>query len=79
MIKTIKDFKFSVAIDGGAASGKSTASKIIAKHFNFKLLNSGRLYRFLAFNLIKDNNPNIQNMYYNNRIKRTNLIMKERI
>ena len=28
------------------------------------------------FNLIKDNNPNIQNIYYDNRIKRTNLIIK---
>ena len=28
------------------------------------------------FNLIKDNNPDIQNVYFNNRIERTNLIIK---
>jgi salicylate hydroxylase len=28
------------------------------------------------FNLIKDNHPNIKNMYFNNRVKRTNLIIK---
>jgi len=48
------NFKFSVAIDGSAASGKTTGSKIIAKYFNFKLLSSGRLYRYLAYKMIKD-------------------------
>ena len=28
------------------------------------------------FNLIKDNNPDIQNVYFNNRLKRTNLVIK---
>ena len=54
MINKINSLKFSIAVDGSAASGKSTGSKIIAKHFNFKLLNSGKLYRFLAFNMLKD-------------------------
>ncbi len=54
MINKINNLKFSIAVDGSAASGKSTGSKIIAKHFNFKLLNSGKLYRFLAFNMLKD-------------------------
>jgi len=54
LINKINSLKFSIAVDGSAASGKSTGSKIIAKHFNFKLLNSGKLYRFLAFNMLKD-------------------------
>ena len=54
MINKVKNLEFSIAIDGSAASGKTTGSKIIAKHFNFKLLSSGRLYRFLAFRMIKD-------------------------
>ena len=54
MIYKVKNLEFSIAIDGSAASGKTTGSKIIAKHFNFKLLSSGRLYRFLAFRMIKD-------------------------
>ena len=47
-----KNFKFSIAIDGGSASGKTTGSKIIAKKFKFKLLSSGRLYRYLAYKII---------------------------
>ena len=47
-MKFKKNFTFSIAIDGGAASGKSTGSKIIAKFFNFKLLISGELYRYIA-------------------------------
>tara|TARA_B100000579_G_C22673606_1_gene776848 strand:+ start:101 stop:766 length:666 start_codon:yes stop_codon:yes gene_type:complete len=75
LIKTIKDFKFSIAIDGGAASGKSTASKMIAKHFNFKLLNSGRLYRFLAFSMIKDK-KNLKDKKYLKKISENISISK---
>ena len=32
-MKLNKNFTFAIAIDGGAASGKSTGSKIIAKFF----------------------------------------------
>ena len=53
-MKFKKNFTFSIAIDGGAASGKSTGSKIIAKFFNFKLLISGELYRYIAYKIIKD-------------------------
>ena len=48
------NISFSIAIDGGAASGKSTASKIIAKAFNLKLLTSGELYRYVAYKMIID-------------------------
>ena len=51
-----KNFKFSIAIDGSSASGKTTGSKIIAKKFKFKLLSSGRLYRYLAYKIIKNKN-----------------------
>ena len=51
-----KNFKFSIAIDGSSASGKTTGSKIIANKFKFKLLSSGRLYRYLAFKIIKNRN-----------------------
>ena len=49
-----KKFNFSIAIDGGSASGKTTGSKIISKEFNFKLLSSGKLYRYLAYKIIKN-------------------------
>ena len=53
-MKLNNKYSFSIAIDGGAASGKSTGSKIISKNFNLKLLISGELYRYMAFRMIKD-------------------------
>ena len=49
------NFIFSIAVDGSSASGKTTGSKIIAKRFGFKLLSSGKLYRYLALRIIKNN------------------------
>jgi len=43
--------KFIVAIDGTAGSGKGTIGKEASKHFNFKYLDTGLLYRALALNL----------------------------
>ena len=42
--------KFIVAIDGTAASGKGTLGKKIAKHFDFNYLDTGILYRIVAYN-----------------------------
>ena len=49
-----KNIKFTIAVDGGSASGKTTGSKLIAKKFNFKLLSSGKLYRYLAYRIISN-------------------------
>ena len=46
--------KFSIAIDGSSASGKTTGSKILANKFKFKLLSSGKLYRYVAFKVINN-------------------------
>ena len=54
MIK--KNIKFSIAIDGSSASGKTTGSKILSKKFNFKLLSSGKLYRYLSYKIINNKN-----------------------
>ena len=43
--------KFIVAIDGTAGSGKGTIGKRASEHFNFRYLDTGLLYRALAFNL----------------------------
>jgi len=51
-----KNIIFSIAVDGGSASGKTTGSKFISKKFNFKLLSSGKLYRYLSYKIIKNNN-----------------------
>ena len=41
--------KFVVALDGTAASGKGTLAKNIAKHFGFNYLDTGLLYRVVAY------------------------------
>ena len=59
-------FKFSIAVDGSSASGKSTGSKYISKNFGFRLLSSGKLYRYVAYKIIKNK------LNYNNKfIKKT--------
>ena len=43
-----------IACDGESASGKSLASKMIAKKFRLFCLNSGLIYRYASFLIIKD-------------------------
>ncbi|MFL2812810.1 MAG: (d)CMP kinase [Paracoccaceae bacterium] len=43
--------KFVVAIDGTAGSGKGTLGKRIAEHFDFHYLDTGILYRIVAYYL----------------------------
>jgi len=50
-----KKINFSIAIDGSSASGKTTGSKIISEKYKFKLLSSGKLYRYIALKIIKNN------------------------
>ncbi|NQZ65979.1 MAG: (d)CMP kinase [Mycoplasmatales bacterium] len=49
-----------IAIDGPSGSGKSTIAKLIAKKYNLKYINTGLVYRALAFKLI-ELGINIQN------------------
>ena len=51
----MKNIFFSIAVDGSSASGKTTGSKFISKKFNFKLLSSGKLYRYISYKIIKNN------------------------
>lgn len=44
-----------IAIDGPAASGKSSAAEQVAKKLNFKRLDSGLIYRALTYLMIKNN------------------------
>ena len=68
------NFIFLIGVDGSSASGKTTGSKIIAKRFGFKLLSSGKLYRYLALRIIKNNGK-----YNHNFIKKVakNLNLKK--
>ncbi len=43
-----------IAIDGGAATGKSTISKILAKNLNLEYINTGEMYRFLTYIAVKN-------------------------
>lgn len=47
--------KYKIAIDGPSASGKSVVAKRIAKLFNLNYINTGLVYRAIAFWLINKN------------------------
>ena len=49
-----KKIKLRLALDGFSASGKSLAAKLISKKFKLNLLNSGLLYRYAAFLILKN-------------------------
>ena len=42
-----------ISCDGGAATGKSTGAKMIAKKYKLKFLSSGLLYRYASFLILK--------------------------
>jgi len=44
-----------ITIDGPSGVGKSTLSRIIAKKLNWSLLESGKIYRLVAFLLLNKN------------------------
>jgi CMP/dCMP kinase len=52
-LKLKKTVKLLIACDGGAASGKTTAAKLISHKYNLKFLSSGLLYRYVSFKLIE--------------------------
>lgn len=53
--------KLVVAIDGPAGTGKSSAARILAKKFNFIYVDTGAIYRALAF-LVEKYDKNAENM-----------------
>ena len=42
-----------ISCDGGAASGKTTGAKLIAKKYGLKFLSSGMLYRYASYMILK--------------------------
>ncbi len=60
-----------ISCDGGAATGKSTGGKMIAKKFNLKFLSSGLLYRYASYLLIK-NNPKNKISFLKKKFKKLN-------
>ena len=49
--------KFTVAIDGPAASGKGTISKRISEYFGFSYLDTGLIYRFIGLKVLSGFDP----------------------
>ena len=60
---TSKNKKLQISCDGGAATGKSTGAKLIAKKFKLKFLSSGLLYRYAGYVLIKHKHLNKMDLY----------------
>jgi len=62
-LKLNKKIKLLVACDGGAASGKTTAAKLLSKKFNLNFLSSGLLYRYMSYKLLLNKNLSNKNNY----------------
>ena len=60
-----------ISCDGGAATGKSTGAKMIAKKYKLKFLSSGLLYRYASFILIK-NKPKNKIIFLRKKFKKLN-------
>ena len=58
-----------ITIDGASSTGKSSLAKAIAKHYGFKHIDSGAMYRALTFyaqdhNLINDHKFDVDKLIY---------------
>ena len=67
----IKNKKFQISCDGGAATGKSTGAKLIAKKYKLKFLSSGLLYRYAGY-LILRNKPKNKLIFLKKKFKKLN-------
>ena len=54
-----KKIDLKITCDGGAATGKSTGAKMIAKKYNLAFLSSGLLYRYSSYLIIKNKPKNM--------------------
>ena len=60
-----------ITCDGGAATGKSTGARLIAKKYNLAFLSSGLLYRYAAYLILK-NKPRNERIFLRNKFRRLN-------
>ena len=72
-MKLKKKIKLLVACDGRAASGKTTAAKLISKKYNLQFLSSGLLYRYISYKLLSKNKLLNKNIYIKKIIKKITL------
>ena len=69
-MKLKKTIKLLIACDGGAASGKTTAAKLISRKYNLHLLSSGLLYRYLSYKLLSKKKLLNENAYIKKNLKK---------
>ena len=62
-MKLKKKIKLLIACDGGAASGKTTAAKLISLKYNLNFLSSGLLYRYISYKLLLKKKISNKNLY----------------
>jgi len=62
-LKLKKKIKLLIACDGGAASGKTTAAKLISLKYNLNFLSSGLLYRYISYKLLLKKKISNKNLY----------------
>jgi len=67
----LKNRILQISCDGGAATGKSTGAKLVAKKYHLKFLSSGLLYRYASYLLIK-NKPNNKIIFLKKEFKDLN-------
>ena len=63
----IKNKKLKIAIDSPAAAGAGTLAKKISDHYNLYYLDTGKIYRYIAYLKIK-----YPKKFDNNFIKKSN-------
>ena len=67
----LKNKSLRIACDGESASGKSLASKLIGKKYKLFVLNSGLIYRYASFLIIKYK-PKKINLFLRKKFKKLN-------
>jgi len=73
-LKLKKSTRLLVACDGGAASGKTTAAKLLSKKYNLNFLSSGLLYRYISYKLLNNKNKYNKKKYLKKITKSISLI-----
>ena len=74
----LKNKILKITCDGGAATGKSTGAKLIAKKYNLAFLSSGLLYRYASFLILK-HKPKNTIKFLKNKFKKLNYKNLEKI
>ncbi len=72
------NYSLQIACDGGAATGKSTGAKMIAKKYKLRFLSSGLLYRYTSFLILK-NKPKNKLLFLKKKFKTLNYKNLEKI